>query len=213
MSASIIVVVAALIAGCGTARAQVEALVDSTPVVSGRPSEAVEFTPMTRSERFRSYLTGAFGPGSLAKTGVRAGIDELIDSPEEWGQDARGYGQRLGNAEAKHIIRHTLEFGAASLLHEDDRYLASGQTGFWGRTKYAIASTFLARRGNGDRTFAFARIGSAAGTAFISRAWQPPSASGLGSAASSFGLTLVTEVGTNVVREFWPDLKRHFQRN
>lgn len=212
MRASIIFVLAALTVGRGAALVEEEAFLDPSPVVFSQPSNPVEFTPMTRSERLRSYLTGTFGPGSLAKTAVRAGLDEWIDSPKEWGQDAAGYGQRFGNAESKHIIRHTLEFGAASLMHEDDRYLASGRTGFWGRTKHAIASTFLARRDNGDRTFAFARIGSAAGTAFISRAWQPPSASGPGSAASSFG-HIVTEAGTNVVREFWPHLNRHFRRN
>jgi hypothetical protein len=209
----IVTMAAALTTAVQTAPAQDASGSDSVPVVSSSALRTVDFTPMTRSERLRGYLTGTFGPGSLAKAAARAGLDQWRDSPKEWGQGGQGFADRLGNAYAKHIIRGTLQYGASSVLHEDDRYLASGQTGFWSRTKYAISSTFLARRDNGGRTFAFARVGSAAGTAFISRTWQPASTSSASHAASGFGFTLAGDLGSNVIREFWPDLKRCFKRN
>jgi len=203
---------AVLIAAAGTAIAADVAESEPAPVVSNQPA-TVEFTPMTRSERLRNYLSGTFGPASIARAAATAGFGQLNDSPKEWGQGGQGYADRLGNAYAKHIIRRTLEYGAASALHEDDRYLPSGEKGFWNRTKYAVSSTFLARRENGQRTFAFARMGGAAGAAFISRAWQPASVSGPQNAASSFGFSLATDIGGNMIREFFPDLKRHFRRN
>ena len=178
----------------------------ATPILN-QPA-AIEFTPMTRSERLRNYLTGTFGPGSMVKAAASAGLSEVRDSPKEW-----GYGERIGNAYAKHIIRGTLQYGASTALHEDNRYLPSGQTGFWSRTKYAVSSAFLARKDNGQRTFAIARVSSAAGTAFIAQQWQPGSVSGAQHAASSFGFMLATDVAGNVVKEFWPDLKKHFKRN
>ncbi|PWU06039.1 MAG: hypothetical protein C5B51_13175 [Terriglobia bacterium] len=204
---------AALTAVAGTAPAQDTPAFEPTPIVARGVLQSLEFTPMTSSERLRHYLTGTFGPGSFATAVAHAGLDQLRESPTEWGQDGGAFAQRLGNAYAKHAIRGTLEYGASSALHQDDRYFASGETGFWRRTKYAIASVFLARRDDGQRTFATARIGSAAGTAFISRAWQPASTSGAGNAASSFGFTIASDLGTNVIREFWPDLKRRFHRN
>jgi hypothetical protein len=213
MRTSIIVTMAAaLTTVAGIATAQDAADIDPAPVAFRTSVATVEFTPMTRSERFRDYLTGTFGPNSLATAVAHAGLDQLRDSPAEWGQGGEAFRDRLGNAYAKHIIRRTLQYGASSALHQDDRYFASGETGFWRRTKYAIASSFLARRDDGQRTVAYARIGSAAGTAFISRAWQPASTSGAGRAASSFGFTVAADLGTNVFREFWPDLKGHFQR-
>jgi hypothetical protein len=208
----IVTMAAALTTVAGTAPAQDLAESDPAPVAFRSSLLTVEFTPMTRSERFRHYLTGTFGPRSLATAVAHAGLDQLRDSPTEWGQGSAAFGDRLGNAYAKHIIRRTLEFGASSALHQDDRYFASGEAGFWCRTKYAVASTVLARRDDGQRTFAYARIGSAAGTAFISRAWQPASTTDASHAASSFGFTVAADLGTNVFREFWPDLKRHFQR-
>jgi hypothetical protein len=168
---------------------------------------------MTRSERVRDYLKASFWPSSLVMAGARAGIDQALDKPKEWDSSSRGFGARLGNVYAKHVIRQTIQFGASAALHEDDRYLASGQTGLWSRTKYAVASTFLARRDNGDRCFALARMSGAAGSAFISRAWQPDSTSGMGSAASSFGFSIAGDVGVNVIKEFWPDMKKKFRRN
>jgi hypothetical protein len=209
---TIVTIAAALTSVAATGRAQDAADTDPAPVASRSSLRMVEFTPMTRSERFRNYLTATFGRNSLASSMARAGLDQLRDSPSEWGQGSAAFGDRLGNAYAKHIIRRTLEFGATSALHQDDRYFRSGETGIWRRTKYAVASTFLARRDNGQRTFAYARIGSAAGAAYISRAWQPPSTTDISHAASNFGFTVATDLGTNVFREFWPDLKRRFHR-
>ena len=76
-------------------------------------------------------------------------------------------------------------------------------------TKYAVVSTFLARHDNGNQYFSFSRIGSAAGTAFISREWQPRSTTTAGDGAVSFGISMGSDVGFNIVREFWPGLRRH----
>src|SRR5215831_15703118 len=212
MRTTAITITAAMLIVAGTATAHDADGAENTPSVSSQP-RGVEFMPMTRSERVRDYLKDTFWPGSLVTAAARAGIDQAFDKPKEWDGTASGFANRLGNVYAKHIIRRTVQFGAATALHEDDRYLSSGQRGFWNRTKYAVASTFLARRDNGDRCFAVARMGGAASSAFISRAWQPASASGMGSAASSFGFTIAGDLGTNIVKEFWPDLKRRFRRN
>ena len=188
-----------------------------TPAVEGpqfvaRPGQTVEFTPMTRSEGLRHYLGQTFGVGSFAQSAMSAGFAQLNQKPEEWGDGGEGYARRLGNAYAKHFISQTLQYGAATALHEDDRYLVSGQTGLWNRARYAIASTFLARKLNGQRTFAFARFAGAAGAAFISNTWQPASTSGSDRAATSFGICIAANLGGNIAREFWPDLKSHFRR-
>ena len=172
---------------------------------------AAEFFPLTRSERLRNYLLSVSSPQSIFAAAASAGIRQATNSPKEWQGGAEGYGYRLGDAVAKHIMRRTLEYGASAALHEDNRYLVSAQHGFLRRTEYAIASTFVARHDNGRRGIAFSRIGAAAGTSFISRFWQPPSTTTAGDGAVSFGISMATDVGFNVVREFWPDVKRRFR--
>jgi hypothetical protein len=181
-----------------------------TTLVSG--PTAAEFLPMTRSERFRNYLLGIVDGQSIVFAAASAGIRQAEDSPREWRGGAEGYGYRVGDAFANHVIRRTLQYGASAVLHEDNRYFASGQSGFAHRAKYAVASTFLARRDNGERQISFSRLGGAAGAAFISRIWQPRSTNSAGDGAVSFGLDMGTDVGFNLFREFWPDLKRHLRK-
>jgi hypothetical protein len=171
-----------------------------------------EYSPLTHSEQFREYLNNSFGLEALGHAAAHAEISQLSNSPNEWGQGTAGYGARFGSTLGRHVIRQTLKYGASSLLHEDTRYVLSGKKGFWRRTEYAVASSFLARHPNGRRGFAFASVGSAGGAAFIARAWLPRSVATLGAGASSFGLSIAADVGSNVVREFWPELKRRFRR-
>jgi hypothetical protein len=171
-----------------------------------------QFVPLTSSERLSKYLAGLVDGESVLRTAASAGIRQAAGTPKEWGGGAEAYGERVGNAFAQHVIHRTLQYGISAALHEDNRYFVSGQTGFFRRTKYAIKSTLLARHDNGNQYFSFSRVGGAAGAAFISRAWQPRSTTSAGDGAVSFGITMGSDIGFNVFREFWPDMKRHFHK-
>jgi len=183
---------------------------DSPASVSPPPAE---FAPMTRSERFSRYVRGIADIESVTRAAVSSGIGQATRTPKEWGRDSGGYGQRIGNAYAQHVIHRTLQYGISAALHEDNRYFPSDQTGFLHRIGYAMTSSLLARHDDGSRSLSFSRIGSAAGTAFISRAWQPRSTTNAGDAATSFGITMATDTAFDVFREFWPDLKRHLRKD
>ncbi len=172
-----------------------------------------DFVPLTESERLRFYITDTYGGKALAESAMKAGVNQLRNAPHEWGRSAGSYGTRLGSGMAQHVIRGTLQYGLSSVLHEDNRYFRSHGSGFWHRTGYAIASSFLARRNNGDRRFSVSRVGSAAGSSFISRIWMPGSMATAGSGAATFGVTIGIDVGFNMLREFWPDIKSHLRRH
>ena len=183
---------------------------DPLPGSSSPPPR--EFTPMTRYERLGNYATGLVDYESLFNSLAAAGISQATNTPKEWGGGAEAYGKRLGNTFAQHVIRRTLQYGISAALHEDNRYFLSKETGFLHRTKYAVMSTLLARHDNGSRSFSFSRIGGAAGGAFIARIWLPPSNNTAGDGAVTFGLTMGAQMGYNVFREFWPDMKRHLHK-
>jgi hypothetical protein len=165
---------------------------------------ADDFVPMTRSERAAHYLHALFGSEAFVLSAARAGVGQLRNSPHEWGQGAEGFGSRYGSAYAQRIIGQTIENGLALGLNEDNRYFRSGKHGI-GRLGYAVTSVFLARHYDGTRYISFSAIGGAAGSAFISRAWQPRSISSMGSGARSFGIGMGVRVGLNIGREFLPN--------
>jgi hypothetical protein len=192
------------------------AVADGVPEVGGTAAVSTpppaQFEPMTRSERFSHYLIGLGDPEAILRSAASGGIRQAENSPKEWGGGAEAYGERVGSAFAQHFIENTLRYGISSALHEDNRYFASGQSGFFRRTKYAVKGTLFARHDNGEQYFSFSRIGGAAGGAFISRLWQPRSTNSAGDAATSFGFVMAADIGFNVVREFWPDLGRHLHK-
>jgi hypothetical protein len=181
------------------------ASIPATAQTSG--SDPDQFKPLTtQSERFHDFVKKTFSAESLVRSAAGAAILQGTDTPSEWQQGAEGYAKRFGNSYAQHIMRQTIMYGASDALDEDNRYLPSGQKGAGARLKYAVESTFLARKSDGTRRVSFSRLGSYVAVAFISREWQPPSTSGAQSAATSFGTTLGSEVGFNIAREFFPGI-------
>ena len=168
------------------------------------------YVPLTMSERLRQYLVSAYGPEAIVRAAAASGISQWNNTPKEWKQGSEAYGERFGDALARHVIRKTLESGAAAVLHEDNRYFRSTETGFFKRTKHAVGSVFVARNQAGAEHFAYSRFGAAIGASFISRAWQPPSQTTSGDAAVNFGVTMAVDMGWNVFKEFRPNrLRRH----
>jgi len=113
---------------------------------------------------------------------------------------------RMGSAYGGFFIGQTIQHSVAFGLHEDNRYFALRRGGFAHRLGYALSSTVLARHDNGSRWISISGIGGAAGGAFISRAWQPPSTASAGDGAVAFGVTMAGRAGLNVLREFVPRL-------
>ena len=173
-------------------------------VGSAAATNAATYAPLTASERWRMYFIGALGPEAILRASVGSGISQLNDTPKEWRQGSEAYGERFGSNLAEHVIRKTMESGAAALLHEDNRYFPSADTGFGKRLKHAVGSVFVARNEAGQEHFAYSRFGSAVGASFISRIWQPPSENKAGDAAVNFGIDMAVDIGWNVFREFRP---------
>jgi hypothetical protein len=73
---------------------------------------------------------------------------------------------------------------------------------------YALSSGLLARRDDGSRQFSFSQTGGVAAGAFLSRLWLPHSQNSAGDGAVSFGITMGSNIGFGVVKEFLPDLVR-----
>jgi hypothetical protein len=162
------------------------------------------YTPLTGSERLHLYERSLIGPMAIVSSAVAAAWGQALDRPKEWPLGAEGYGRRLGSGYANRIVRETLTLGSSALLHEDNRYFRSTETGSGSRLKHAILSTFTARKNDGSTTFSYSRIGGMFGASLISRTWQPNSTGSVNSAMANFGTSLGVAAGFNVAREFLP---------
>jgi hypothetical protein len=173
-----------------------------------------DFKPLTAGEKAKFYARGLFSPVMLITAGASAGLAQARDIPSPWGQGMEGYGERFGNYVAKQALQRTLRLGGELALHEDNRYYASGEHGVGRRMAYAVKSSFMARSDDGRQHISISEIVSLGGAAFISRTWQPPSNNSMQDGFKSFGFGIATNTGTDILREFLPDITRHiFRRN
>jgi hypothetical protein len=170
--------------------------------------KASDFRPLSQRERTQIYLKTMVNPLGYIKAGFSAGIDQWKDKPAEWEQGASGYGKRFANIAGQYSIQRTVTFGLASALHEDNRYFNSGKKGILARTGYAVASGIFARHDDGSRYLSISQLGGVAVGAFLSRSWQPPSTHSAGDGAVSFGISMASNMGFSIVKEFLPDLGR-----
>lgn len=162
----------------------------------------------------KQYLKQAYGRKAMLNAGTGAAISHARNAPHEWGGGIAGFGKRLGSAVAEHAVKSTIEFGVASVRHEELGYRPSGKHGFGPRLKYALLSTVVTHKTTtGRRTVASGRIAGAVGAGFISRTWQPARLHTIGSGAASSGILLGVDAGTHVAREFWPEIRHPRRRD
>jgi hypothetical protein len=169
---------------------------------------ADQFEPLSQRERTRIYWKTMVNPITYLKAASSAGLDQWNDKPEEWQQGAAAYGKRFANIVGQYSIQRSVTFVLSSGLHEDNRYFNSGKSNFWSRTGYALESGLLARHDDGSRHPSVSQLAGVAAGAFISRLWLPPSQHSTGDAAISFGITMASNMGFGVVKEFLPDVGR-----
>ncbi len=154
------------------------------------------------------FMKKTFGKTTLIQTGVGAGILEARNSPHEWGRGAAGFGKRVGSVFGKHLIKSSIQTTVGKIRHEELGYRPSGKQGFGPRMKYALLSTVVTRKTTTrNKTVASGRISGAFGAGFISRLWMPARLHTISSGIGSSGISLGADAGTNVVREFWLEIR------
>ena len=97
----------------------------------------------------------------------------------------------------------------SSLLHEDPRYFRRGpEFPFWHRLGYAMSRVVVGRTDSGKEIFNYAGIGGMALGIGLSNAYYPNRSVNGTEVATRFGTSLVAAALSNILPEFWPDIKQ-----
>lgn len=156
----------------------------------------------TASERFKRYVTSTVGPIRLVRTGASAGIEQWRDTPEEWGQGAKGYGKRYASGLGQNAIQQTVTYGLDSAFQLDTGFQKSKRTGFFPRLKHALLENVTSRNKSGKRVISVPRFaGAYTGAIIASETWYPERYSYKDGLRKGTG-TLLTGFGINLLREF-----------
>jgi hypothetical protein len=175
-------------------------------------SAEMEHTTLTNKQKMVIASKDSFDYPLFLLAGTFAGLDQLTNSDKSYGQGVQGYGKRLGAWYADEVVGNMLTEGVFPVLfHQDPRYFRRGPEygGVWKRTRYALGQVIVTHHDGGKMEFNYSEwLGNGIATAFGNVYHQD------NRNAADNATKLLEQVGTDafsqVLKEFWPDIKKKF---
>ena len=168
---------------------------------------------LSAGQKFQLFLFNTANPYPVVVAAAQAGIGQAYDSNPGYGQGAEGYGKRFGAAYADNAsIQFFGTFFYPVLLHQDPRYFRKAKGTGGSRLEYALSRVFVTRNDSGRNAPNVSFLLASASSAAISNTYYPAGSRSFNDAAYRFGIGFATQAGFNVVKEFWPDLRRKMSK-
>jgi hypothetical protein len=164
---------------------------------------------LTSSQKFHMFTQTVKDPYSLIMPAVNAAILSSTGASSGYGSGFSGFAKRYGAAIGDSISSNFFRLYAfPSLLHEDPRYFRAGKGSIGKRTVHSFAATVWCRKD--DKTFGFnwSKLLGTGASAGLSNAYYPAENRGASLTLQRIGLSYLSEVGYNALKEFWPDIAR-----
>ena len=170
------------------------------------------FVPITTKRKFYIASKDSFDYPVYLTAAAFAGLYQLEDEDPSFGQGVKGYAKRIGTSYADQAIGNLMtEAIFPSLLHEDPRYfrIGAGSGSNWHRLGYAITRVMVVRTDKGTWRFNYSEWLGNGATVAISNLYYPADTRNVTDNAQKMALQIGTDAISQVLKEFWPDWKRH----
>ena len=167
------------------------------------------FQPLSAAGKFKIAAQDSFDPYTWVVTSFYAGAEQWNRQDKEFGQGAVGYSKRYGALFADQAISTYLSEAILPVwLHEDPRFFRLGVGTFWKRTGYAMTRVLVTRTDQDRRRFNTSEIAGNIVAAAIGDLYHAPSERSFGEVLERFAVGVVSDSGFNILKEFWPDMRR-----
>jgi hypothetical protein len=163
-------------------------------------------------DKFLLFVRGSFDPATFLSTGFNAGISQAENQDGAFRQGTAGYAKRFGASYADQAtFRFFKDFLYPSIFNEDPRYYRLARASGNKRFLHAIEHVVVAHTDNGNRMFNFSEWLGTVSAISLSNVYHPGNKRGFRSSAEGLGISLLTDMGYDVLREFWPEISRKFK--
>lgn len=177
------------------------------------PKESDIATPVTWKVRLSVFTHKLVGMQAFLETVPGAGSDHARNFPKQWGRGIDGLGMRLASQYGQFLVSEGIAMGMSSIHREDPRYYRRAEGPFGRRLGHALSSAVLTRNTHGRRTIAIGQIVGVYGSWGIATLWNPPDQRSFNGIAFYGSIGLSMKAGSNVFREFWPDVRKKLKKN
>ncbi len=182
---------------------------ESFPTILGPVSGIKSAARLTPKQKFQLFLYNTVNPYPVAVAAASAGVAQATDSQEGYGQGTVGYGKRFGAAYAGNASTQFFgKFVYPAIFQQDPRFFPQGTGSIESRTMYAFSRIFVTRNDSGRQAANYSFWLAGASAAALTMTYYPAGDRSAADAAVRFGTGFATQAGFNVVKEFWPDVKK-----
>jgi hypothetical protein len=171
-------------------------------------------TPLTPREKFNVFERSTYSPYTFVTTIFNAAMVQAQGDWYSYGGGMEGYGKRFGASLAN--TESGVFFGTflyPTLFRQDPRYFAEGRGPAIHRIAYAASRVLITKNDAGSRTFNTSHVLAGFTASGLTNAYYPREDRGFGDVMVRASSGLLNDAVTNVLREFWPDIKRKLIRH
>ena len=173
---------------------------------------AIPFQPLTPRQKLTIASHDSFDWPTYALAGLMTFAMPGEQEAKRYGTGWSGFANRYVRTSADQIIGNMLSEGFLPvLLRQDPRYFRPGIGTFWSRLRSAVSQIAVARNDSGHRTFNTSEFLGNAMTVAVSNTYSPNLRSWYDS-SEKLALMVGTDMFSNVIKEFGPDIRRRLPR-
>jgi hypothetical protein len=182
-------------------------------IPNNRTTEAsLPFAPISAGRKMTIAAKDSFDWPVYLTSGLFASLYQLEDQNHSFGQGMSGYAKRFATSYGDQMMGNMFTEGIIPALgHQDPRYFRLGEGSKKSRAWYAVTRIFVARMDSGRNSFNFSEWGGNAIAVAVSNSYYPDTRN-VSDNVQKLMVQCATDAFSNVLKEFWPDVKHHFQR-
>lgn len=171
------------------------------------------FAPIPWNEKF-ALVEHYFDPFTFVFTSITAGLEQATNEKAAYGQGAMGYAKRYGADFTDGFTNELFVVGVfPTLMHEDPRYYRLGHGSAWKRTAYALSRILVTRTDSGGTRLNTSEFLGNIVSGALSITYYPSSERNVGGVFTRMSVEIGYDSLFNVLKEFYPDLKRKFRHH
>jgi hypothetical protein len=180
---------------------------------NNRTTEASSpFQALTAKQKLNIAAKDSFDGTVYPTAAIFSVIYQAENQNPSFGQGMKGYAKRVGAAFGDQMIGNMMTEGfAPALLHEDPRYFRLGEGSKKRRIWYSATRIFVTPTDHNHMIFNFAEWGGNATAVAISNLYYQDGRN-WGDNAEKLLIQCGTDALSNVLKEFWPDVKRKLSK-
>jgi len=178
------------------------------------PEAPSAYVPLSGRQKFNLFLKSTYAPYTFFSAAFGATLAQAEGQWYGYGGGLPGWGKRFGASLADTESRRFIQgFVLSTALHQDPRYFRSRNKKTIPRAWYAATRVLVTRSDDGRDTFNSSEFLGALFTSSLQNAYYPARDRGFSKTMDRFLGALSSDASSNLLREFWPDMRRIFRKH